>query len=150
MADVEILDHCGFSVPDVREGVEFWEKVFGARVGHWNSLTTDDLGGPHTGINLGDFFFVLFAHTDRIPSSERPRGLDGSRHGYVVQRARFDEVIARLRRHEVPFEGPVEHPKEGPLGESIYFTDPGGNFHEICWRRDREQAREPAANHRTA
>ncbi|MPZ13085.1 MAG: hypothetical protein GEU73_01435 [Chloroflexi bacterium] len=76
MADVEILDHCGFSVPDVREGVEFWEKVFGAHVGHWNSLTTDDLGGPHTGVNLGDFFFVLFAHTDRVPNPERPRGLD--------------------------------------------------------------------------
>jgi catechol-2,3-dioxygenase len=22
------------------------------------------------------------------------------------------------------------------LGESVYFKDPGGNFLEVCWRRD--------------
>lgn len=146
MADVEILDHCGFSVPDVREGVQFWETILRGRVGHWNSLSTDDLGGPHTGINLGDFFFVLFAHADRVPMPDRPRGLDGSRHGYVVSRARFGEVVERLHEYNVPFEGPVAHPEHGPLGESVYFADPGGNFHEICWRRDREYAGEAVAH----
>lgn len=142
MADVAILDHCGFSVPDVRAGARFFEEVLGARSGHWNALTTDDLGSaPHTGINLGDFFFVLFPHGDRVAEPARPRGIDGSRHGYVVPQERFPDVVARLREYNVPMEGPISHPEHGPLGESVYFTDPGGNYHEICWRRDREQMR---------
>src|SRR5581483_9864991 len=39
-------------------------------------------------------------------------------------------------RSGVPFEGPVVHPDRGPLGESIYFRDAGGNYFEVCWRRD--------------
>ncbi|MBM2812937.1 MAG: hypothetical protein HW416_3696 [Chloroflexi bacterium] len=118
MGDIELLDHWGFSVPDVRAGVEFYEQVLGAKCDHWNSLSTDDLGNaPHTGVNIGDFFFVLFPHTKEVPRPERPRGIDGSRHGYIVPRVRFGEIMDRLREHGVPFEGPVVHPEHGPLGE---------------------------------
>jgi catechol-2,3-dioxygenase len=60
-----------------------------------------------------------------------------------VSRARFAEIQDRARAEGIAFEGPVTHPENGPLGESIYFTDPGGNFMEVCWRRDEDAIYNP-------
>lgn len=137
MADIETLEHCGMTVPDVREAEEFYENILEARIDHRSSLRTDGLGGtPHTAVALGDFFFVLFPHVKQPPASPRPRGFDGTRKAYAVSRERFQEVIQRLEEHDIAFEGPVAHPAHGPLGQSVYFTDPGGNYLEVCWRRD--------------
>jgi len=32
----------------------------------------------------------------------------------------------------------VDHPENGPFGQSVYFKDPSGNFLEILWRRDED------------
>lgn len=137
MADIEVMEHCGMTVPDVRAAEEFYQRVLGARIDHRSSLQTDSLGSsPHTGVQLGDFFFVLFPHVDSPPPPERPRGFDGTRKAYGVSRQRFAEIVDRLRANGIPFEGPAPHPENGPLGESVYFTDPGGNYLEVCWRRD--------------
>ena len=137
MADVETMEHCGMTVPDVREAEEFYENILGARIDHRSSLRTDELGGtPHTAIVLGDFFFVLFPHANQPPEPSRPRGFDGTRKAYAVSRDEFQEVVRRLEEHDVAFDGPKAHPENGPLGESVYFTDPGGNYLEVCWRRD--------------
>ena len=53
-----------------------------------------------------------------------------------MPRARFDDTVAALTRNNVGFEGPVDHPQQGPFGQSIYFKDPSGNFLEFLWRRD--------------
>ena len=34
-------------------------------------------------------------------------------------------------------------PEDGPLGESVYFTDPIGNHFEVCWRRDEHHEYHP-------
>jgi catechol 2,3-dioxygenase-like lactoylglutathione lyase family enzyme len=137
MADVEAMEHCGMTVPDVRAAEEFYERILDARIDHRSSLRVDDLGSsPHSNVVLGDFFFVLFPHMKEPPAAPRPRGMDGSRKAYAVPRARFEEVVERLRENGVPFEGPVEHPAKSPVAESVYFTDPGGNYLEVCWRRD--------------
>ncbi len=31
----------------------------------------------------------------------------------------------------------------GPLGQSMYFHDAGGNHFEICWRRDTDVSHSP-------
>lgn len=149
MADVEAIEHCGMTVPDVKAAEDFYEKILGARIDHRSSLRTDNLGGtPHTAVVLGDFFFVLFPHVKEPPAPPRPRGMDGTRKAYAVSRERFAEVVERLREHEVPFQGPLPHPDNGPLGESVYFTDPGGNYLEICWRRDPSPTRKPVSHPR--
>jgi catechol-2,3-dioxygenase len=71
-----------------------------------------------------------------MPPDDVLRGTGGFRHGFRLSRAAFDQLIDRLRYYEVPFEGPVTHPDNSPLGQSVYFKDPGGNFLEVCWRRD--------------
>ncbi|MBM2811409.1 MAG: hypothetical protein HW416_2168 [Chloroflexi bacterium] len=147
MAEIEGLNHSGLSVPNVREGEDFYERVLGAEHCNRVSVSTSDVrlgrSVPHTCNVLGDYLFILFAHRNKVPMSESPRGVDGARHGFAVTRARFGEIVERAREEGIAFEGPILHPVNGPLGESIYFTDPGGNFMEVCWRRDEEAIYNP-------
>ena len=140
MADIQGLNHSGLSVPDVRDGEEFYERILGGQHCNRISLSGAEVrmgrGAPHTCNIIGDYLFVLFPHRRPIPGSETPRGIDGGRHAFAVSHARFGEIVEHVREEGIPFEGPVEHPAEGPLGESIYLTDTGGNFIEVCWRRD--------------
>jgi catechol-2,3-dioxygenase len=147
MADVEIMEHCGLTVPDVFEAEQFYQRILGAQIDHRTSLRTDNLGSPpHTNVVLGDFFFVLFPHMKEPPAAQAPRGFDGSRRAYAVSRDRFGEIVQRLQENDIPFEGPLAHPEKGPLGESVYFTDPGGNYLEVCWRRDPKPAAGPVSH----
>ncbi len=75
-----------------------------------------------------------------MPAEDELRGMNGFRHAFAVPRDTFGEIQERLRERNVRFEGPLDHPAGGPIGQSIYFKDPGGNFLEICWRRDETQA----------
>jgi hypothetical protein len=70
-------------------------------------------------------------------------GEDSFRHAFAVSKTRFAELQDYLRVNEIDFEGPVSHPEKGPLGESIYFRDAGGNFFEVCWRRDEDRQYSP-------
>src|SRR5581483_9861176 len=145
MAEIEGLDHTGRSVPDVREGEAFYVNVLGATHCNTISAKTEDVragrGAPHPCNTLAGYLFVLFPHAKHLALPDALKGEDGSRVGFAVSKRRFDEIVERADEIGLTFEGPVTHPEQGPIGESIYFTDPGGNFMEICWRRDSEQNR---------
>lgn len=147
MANIESLNHTGRSVPDVRQGEEFYVKMLGAQHCNTVSSATEDVragrGAPHPCNVLAGYLFVLFPHARPIPMPDSKRGEDGSRIGFAVSRQQFDEIVERAQDVDLEFEGPVMHPEHGPFGESIYFTDPGGNFMEICWRRDEAQEYNP-------
>ena len=78
-----------------------------------------------------------------MPQTDQHRAAQPFRHGFTVFRAQFQDILGRLREHEIEFEGPVTHPAGGPFGESIYVQDPGGNFLEFCWRRDEIEVYNP-------
>ena len=144
MAEVESLSHTAVLVPDIREAEEFYEQKLGARIHNRISLNTDDIrrgrGSPHNCWTLADYLVVFFLpdHPDR-----RPGAKNGFRHGFAVSRERFAAIVDRLCLDEIPFEGPIAHPEKGPLGESIYLEDTGGNRLEICWRRDADRVFNP-------
>jgi len=152
MANIESLNHTGRSVPDVRKGEEFYVNVLGARHCNTVSAVTEDVragrGAPHPCNVLAGYLFVLFPHGEDIPMPDGMKGEDGSRIGFAISRTRFDEIVERAQEIGLQFEGPVMHPERGPFGESIYFTDPGGNFMEICWRRDEDQEYNPVLSKR--
>lgn len=141
MAEIESISHSGINVVDLKEAEDFYAAIFGARITNRVNFNTDDARrgrSVHTSVHVGDWLFALALPTGEMPMppAESLRGTNGFRHGFRVTREAFPALVARLRAHQVPFEGPVMHPQHGPLGESVYFKDPGGNFVEVCWRRD--------------
>ncbi|SRR5581483_56900 len=142
MAEVESISHSGIEGPDSRAIELFYEEVLGgARMETCSRSYEGNRGGdPHPCGVIGDYVFVIFPDRSGKPKFDDGRirgGIDGDvRHAFSVSRERFGEIQQRLTERGVPFEGPVVHPERGPLGESIYFRDAGGNYFEVCWRRD--------------
>lgn len=141
MAVVESISHSGICVHDLKAAEDFYCNVLGATVhSRVNFKTQDALRGRsvHTSLTLGDYLFAIMLSEDwmNVPPQEQLRGENRVRHAFCVPRERFATLVESLRRHEVPFDGPVTHPERGPFGESVYFRDPTGNFLELVWRRD--------------
>jgi len=142
MADIESISHSGMVAPDTRGVHEFYEEVLGAKRGEMVSRCYEGTrgGNAHPCGIVGDYLFVTFPRRRDLPGPDVLRGGEDSfRHAFAVSRDRFAELQDYLRTSEVDFEGPVSHPEQGPLGESIYFRDAGGNFFEVCWRRDEDR-----------
>ncbi|MCZ6886102.1 MAG: VOC family protein [Alphaproteobacteria bacterium] len=148
MAEAESLSHSGICVHDLKEAENFYCGILGAELkGAVNFYTEDTLNGRsvHQAYALGDYLFAVALAPDfmPMPPEDQLHGAMGVRHAFTVAKARFDGVIANLTAKGVPFEGPVDHPENGPFGQSIYFKDPSGNFLEILWRRDEGVAYAP-------
>lgn len=145
MAKLESISHSGICVGDLREAERFYTDLLGAKVVGRVNFNVDDARrgrSVHTNLVLGDYLFALMLPRDRMPMPEEDelRGANGFRHGFAVPHEQFDQILDRLSAEGIVYEGPVNHPEKGPLGQSIYFKDPGGNFLELCWRRDEERA----------
>jgi catechol-2,3-dioxygenase len=141
MAKMESISHSGINVVDLKEAEDFYADIFGARITNRVNFNTDDARrgrSVHTSMVLGDWLFALALPKGQMPmpADDELRGTNGFRHAFRVSRQAFPAVVERLKSRGVAFEGPVQHPENGPLGESVYFKDPGGNFIEVCWRRD--------------
>jgi catechol-2,3-dioxygenase len=145
MAVVESISHSGICVHDLKQAEDFYCKVLGAEVhSRVNFKTQDALKGRsiHTSLMLSDYLFAIMLSEDwmNIPPMDQVRGENRIRHAFCVPRGKFGKIVAALETNEVPFEGPVTHPDNGPFGESVYFRDPTGNFLEVVWRRDEQVA----------
>lgn len=145
MAEVQSLSHSAICVHDLQEAEEFYCGLLGAHPHSGvNFITEDTIKGRsvHKSVVLEDFLIALALAGDfmPMPPNGQLRGAHGFRHAFAVSRARFDEIVGKLRAGGVAFDGPVAHPAKGPFGESIYFKDPSGNFLEILWRRDEHVA----------
>ena len=143
MADVESLSHSAICVHDLKEAEDFYCNVLGAHQGTRVNFKTDDaLRGRsvHGSVVLEDYLLALMVPRDfmPMPASDQHRGAHGFRHAFRVSHSRFDKTMEELKKREIAFEGPVEHPEKSPFSQSIYFKDPSGNFLEILWRRDED------------
>lgn len=143
MAGIESINHTAICVHDLQEAVEFYCGVLGGKPHQRSNFQIEDARSGvaiFQSLVLEDYLFALTVPPNfmPMPPTEQLRGAHGFRHGFSVSRRRFDEVLETLRRRDVPFEGPVEHPEKGPFGQSIYLKDPSGNFLEILWRRDED------------
>lgn len=142
MADIESISHSGMVAPDTRAVHDFYEAVLGGKRGETVNRSYEGTrgGNAHPCSLVGDYLYVTFPRRRKLPGPEVLRGgSDSFRHAFAVSRVRFAEIQGYLEENGVPFEGPVAHPDRGPIGESIYFRDPGGNFFEVCWRRDEDR-----------
>jgi catechol-2,3-dioxygenase len=143
MAGIESINHTAFCVHDVVEAMDFYCNVLGAKPHQRSNFQIEDARAGvaiFQSLILEDYLFALAVPSNYMPMppTEQLRGAHGFRHGFTVARKRFDDVMDSLRKHNIAFEGPVDHPEKGPFGQSIYFKDPSGNFLEILWRRDED------------
>ena len=149
MADVQSQSHSGIRCgPDPREGRDFFVRAFGSEPHGWTGLNTDDLihaRSPHPCVIAEDFLFVTFpqGRPEDLTGPQPSRGIGSARHAFSVPRGNFAAMLEHLNSEGIEFEGPMAHPENGPLGESVYFTDPLGNHFEVCWRRDEDEAYDP-------
>lgn len=145
MAKAESLTHTAICVHDLLEAERFYSELFGAEFFHaTNFITEDTIKGRsiHRSYKVADYRMELCLTADYMPMppEEQLRGAHGFRHAFMVRRDRFQSLLESLKQRGVRFLGPIEHPAAGPLGESIYFKDPSGNFLEVVWRRDEDVA----------
>jgi catechol-2,3-dioxygenase len=145
MAEVQSLSHSAICVHDLKEAEDFYCGVLGAHPhAGVNFITEDTIKGRsvHKSVVLEDYLVALALVGDfmPMPPDEQLRGAHGFRHGFTVARERFNNTLGVLRQRGIRFEGPVDHPEQGPFGQSIYLKDPSGNFLEILWRRDEDVA----------
>jgi extradiol dioxygenase family protein len=143
MADIDSINHTAVCVHDLPQAVRFYCDVLGATPHQRTNFSTEDaLRGVAVfeSVIVEDYLIALGVAPGFMPMPDdgKLRGAHGFRHGFVVTHAKFGDVMERLKSYGVAFEGPNEHPANGPFGESIYFKDPSGNFLEVLWRRDEE------------
>ncbi len=146
MAEVESISHSGMVAPDSRIIHDWYEDVMGGRWAETVSRNYEGTRGAnaHSCGMIADYLFVTFPRPRDVAGPEVLKGGEDSyRHAWAVSRAKFQEAIEHLEAHGVEYEGPIDHPENGPLGQSIYFRDAGGNFFEICWRRDEDAEYHP-------
>jgi hypothetical protein len=146
MAEVESISHSGMVATDSRAVHDWYEAVMGGRWAETVSRNYEGTRGAnaHSCGMIADYLFVTFPRPRDVSGPEvLDGGQDSYRHAWAVSPEHFEAAMQWLRDHDVPFEGPVTHPEVGPLGQSIYFRDPGGNFFEVCWRRDEHRDYHP-------
>ena len=141
MADMNSISHSVINVDDLHAAAQFYCGVLGGERRSAVCYETEDAmrgRSVHETYTVHDFvFFVALAERPLPkPPANQHRGFNGYRNAFFVKRQDFEKTMATLKAHGIGFEGPVDHPQAGPLGQSIYFKDPAGNFLECVWRRD--------------
>jgi catechol-2,3-dioxygenase len=141
MAEMNSISHSVINVDDLYESEHFYCDILGGEKRSSVCFDTEDTmrgRSVHETYILEDYvFFVALAERPLPkPPESQHRGMSGFRTAFSVPRKRFDDTIAAFKKHGIGFEGPVDHPENGPFGQSIYFKDPSGNFMEFLWRRD--------------
>ncbi len=163
--DIIEFDHSTIRVNDLILAERFYSVVLGEILGGYvedrSGLTTDELlrfkrlatvmaerersagrepGGPrvsapHSTVQVGGALVPMFLLTEHVqePPPEQLRGTP--RQAFGVTSEQMEQASEVLKRHKVPFEGPVEHAPPCPVARSIYFKDPSSNFLELCCPR---------------
>jgi catechol 2,3-dioxygenase-like lactoylglutathione lyase family enzyme len=118
------VDHLAFVVSDLERSVKFYREVFGGEVGRSRGFDEKDrkAGRPvHTLVKVGDYGFDLFLEDPKDPPKPAARFLHFA---FGIRPEEIDEVLGRLRRFSIPYDGPKVH--GGSTSISIYFSDPDG------------------------
>jgi catechol-2,3-dioxygenase len=141
MATMNSISHSVINVDDLAECEHFYVDILGGEKRSACCFDSEDTmrgRSVHETYILEDyvFFVALAERTLPKPPENQYKGLNGFRTAFCVAQKKFDETRAALKKHNIGFEGPIEHPKAGPFGQSIYFKDPSGNFMEFLTRRD--------------
>jgi len=113
--------------------IAFWEGVLGMPL-VFEQPNLDVPEETHLYFDPGDgrlitFFCRPYRTTDPTPN---PEGIGNLHHiAFMVSRATYTQVVARLKEHEIANTGPIDR----GFMDSIYFRDPDGQLLELaCYK----------------
>lgn len=118
------VDHLAFVVKEIDRSVKFYQDLFGGEVGRSRGSNEKDkkAGRPvHTLVKVGDYGFDLFVEDPKNPPKPDARFFHFA---FSIQPEEIDQALERLRRLNIPYDGPKVH--GGSTSISIYFSDPDG------------------------
>jgi len=127
--DLDGIHHIGLNVSDLERAESFYTHVLGFKV---IDRYQDEI--IHSMLEAGINKMHLFESTDLEFDDDITRlSEDGYAHiAFGTNRKRFPQIIEELRKHNIPFRGPLILGK----GESVHFKDPDGIHLEICCPAD--------------
>ncbi|HTV20557.1 MAG TPA: VOC family protein [Polyangiaceae bacterium] len=117
------IDHIGIPARDARASAQRLAEILGAA-----APTTDGADDDMYRVEVGQGAFVLFNPAQQI---------DLVHVAFRVDEARFEAIVARLRRAGVAFGNEPDDPRNGktddPLGgrARIYFSDENRHLFEV-------------------
>ncbi len=86
-------------------------------------------------LRIGKAPFAIYLANRHLQESPEEACIGTPRTAFAVTAAALDDACRRLDAAQWKYEGPVAQ-KDGPVTRAVYFRDPGGNFIELCERRD--------------
>jgi catechol 2,3-dioxygenase-like lactoylglutathione lyase family enzyme len=122
--DLDGVHHIGLNVSDLERAESFYTDVLGFKV---IDQYQDEI--RHSMLEAGITKIHLFESTDlEFDDAITRLSEDGYAHiAFGTNRKKFPQIMEELRKHNVPFRGPLILGK----GESVHFKDPDGNYLEI-------------------
>ena len=136
MARIQTFDHCGFVVEDIPRAHQFYNQLLGAKPLRIQNLNTQRLYGRGfpvmSFVEMGGHRFELCLAQEPLEPESRA-GMP--RIGFTVTREVMEELLAQLKKSEIPYEGPITYPKEVPLDRTIRVLDADNNVLEFSVRK---------------
>ena len=122
--ELDGVHHIGLNVSDLERAESFYTDVLGFKV---IDRYQDEI--RHSMLEAGITKIHLFESTDlEFDDAITRLSEDGYAHiAFGTNRKKFPQLMEELRKHNVPFRGPLILGK----GESVHFKDPDGNHLEI-------------------
>ena len=122
--ELDGVHHIGLNVSNLERAESFYTHVLGFKV---IDRYQDEI--CHTMLEAGITKIHLFESTDlEFDDAITRLSEDGYAHiAFGTNRKKFPQIMEELRKHNVPFRGPLILGK----GESVHFKDPDGNHLEI-------------------
>lgn len=116
------LNHTIVHVRDRKASAEFLAELLG--------LDPPSSWGPFHILTLGNGVSLDFAEHDD-PRSQH--------YAFLVSEAEFDQILGRIRRHDIPFWADPRQERPGEYntndgGRGLYWEDPNGHYLEIMTR----------------
>ena len=122
--ELDGVHHIGVNVRNLDRAEKFYTHVLG-----FNVVDRYQEEIRHSMLDTGATKIHLFESTDlEFDDAISCLSEDGYAHmAFGTSRENFPGVIKKLKKHDVPFRGPLILGK----GESVHFKDPDGNHLEI-------------------
>lgn len=131
------VHHLALTTDDMKATTEFYVRILGMPLVHAMKVPAGLGTGPknrgnppyeeirHYFFDMGNDSLLAFFE---IPKGEEPQtnrnAIGGMQHvAFAVTQTRFDDILARLEKHDIPNSGPIEQ-LPGMFG--VYFYDPNG------------------------